>query len=191
VECTRELKKRFARETSDWIVDQASALDRTFLQGLGQFDVTYSWGVLHHTGDMWTALENVAGLVKPGGQLWISIYNDQGEASHIWKLVKRSYNKSIVGKILVLALGVPFLTARSFVADLVRLRNPLSRYWQSGRRGMVASSDTFDWLGGWPFEVAKPEQIFEFYAQHGFTLRRLRTCAGRAGCNEFLFTRDG
>jgi hypothetical protein len=79
--------------------------------------VTYSWGVLHHTGDMWTALENVAGLVKPDGQLWISIYNDQGEASHIWKLVKRSYNKSIVGKFLVLALGVPFLTVRSFVAD--------------------------------------------------------------------------
>src|SRR5262249_42626223 len=147
-------------------------------------------GVLHHTGDMWSALGNVAALVKPGGRLWISIYNDQGEASYIWKLVKRIYNKSLLGKFLVLALGVPFLTIRSFLADIGRLRSPFSRYWQPERRGMLAFTDTIDWLGGWPFEVAKPEQIFEFYVTRGFTLSKLITCAGRAGCNEFLFTKD-
>jgi hypothetical protein len=117
-------------------------------------------------------------------------YNDQGEASHIWKFVERGYNKSVVGKFLVLASGLPFLFARSLVADVIRLRNPLSRYWQPGHRGMLAFTGTMDWLGGWPFEVAKSEQIFEFYAQRGFTLRRLRTCAGRAECNEFLFTKN-
>ena len=189
VECTRELKRRFAPERSDWVIAQASVLDRAFLERLGQFDVTYSWGVLHHTGNMSAALENVASLVRPSGQLCISIYNDQGETSHIWKLVKRIYNNGMLGKFLILASCVPFLTVRSFAADVVRMRNPLSRYWQPGHRGMAALTDTIDWLGGWPFEVAKPEQIVQFYLERGFMLRRLRTCAGRSGCNEFLFTR--
>ena len=46
-------------------------LDREYLARLGQFDVVYSWGVLHHTGAMWQALENVARLVVGGGlSLW-------------------------------------------------------------------------------------------------------------------------
>lgn len=188
VECTRLLKQRFAPEQSDWQIGRGSVLDGGFLRSLGQYDVVYAWGVLHHTGDMWTALDNVTALVKPAGQLWIAIYNDQGEATYVWKLVKRTYNRGRIGKALVLGLGVPFLTLRVVLADLVRLRNPLSRYRQ-GARGMAGFTDLIDWLGGWPFEVAKPEQIFDFYTQRGFTLRTLRTCAGRSGCNEFLFTK--
>jgi 2-polyprenyl-6-hydroxyphenyl methylase/3-demethylubiquinone-9 3-methyltransferase len=71
------------------------------------------------------------------------------------------------------------------LADLVRLRNPLSRYRQQGGR-MASFTDTIDWLGGWPFEVAKNEQIFDFYTQCSIILRTLRTCAGRDG---FLSTR--
>ncbi len=189
VECARLLKQCFAPEKSDWLIEQGSVLDACFLRSLPQFDVVYAWGVLHHTGDMWAALDKVIGLVKPTGQLWLAIYNDQGEATYVWKLVKRIYNRGRIGKALVLGLGVPFLTIRTMLADLVRRRKPLSRYREQGGRGMAAFTDTIDWLGGWPFEVAKPEQIFDFYNQRGFTLRTLRTCAGRAGCNEFLFAK--
>ena len=52
---------------------------------------------------------------------------------------------------------------------------------------MSAWYDLVDWVGGYPFEVAKPEQIFEFYRERGFTLEKLTTCAGSMGCNEFVF----
>jgi 2-polyprenyl-6-hydroxyphenyl methylase/3-demethylubiquinone-9 3-methyltransferase len=46
--------------------------------------------------------------------------------------------------------------------------------------------DWIDWLGGYPFEVAKVEQILAFYRSRGFTLENLRT-TNRMGCNQFVF----
>ena len=54
---------------------------------------------------------------------------------------------------------------------------------------MSVVRDWFDWLGGYPFEVAKPEVIFDFYRQRGFEFRRLKTCGGGKGNNEFVFER--
>ena len=48
--------------------------------------------------------------------------------------------------------------------DIVRGKNPLRRYSEyRARRGMSAWHDVVDWLGGYPFEVAKPEEIFDFF----------------------------
>ena len=44
-------------------------------------------------------------------------------------------------------------------------------------------------VGGYPFEVAKPEEIFKFFHDRGFTLRAMTTCGGGLGCNEFVFER--
>ncbi len=66
VACTQELKRRYFPEDRAWRVEEASALDQDYLSRLGQFDVVYSWGVLHHTGAMWQALENAAPLVRGG-----------------------------------------------------------------------------------------------------------------------------
>ena len=60
VACAQELKLRYFQDDAEWTVEQGSALDRAYLSALGVFDIVYSWGVLHHTGDMWQALENVA-----------------------------------------------------------------------------------------------------------------------------------
>src|SRR5579884_713942 len=76
VACTQEMRRRYAENSDPWTVQEGSVLDRAYLDTLGQFDVVYSWGVLHHTGAMWKALENVAGLVAPGGALCVAIYND-------------------------------------------------------------------------------------------------------------------
>ena len=47
---------------------QGSILDKEFVDTLGTFDICYAWGVLHHTGALWDALNQVDSLVKPGGQ---------------------------------------------------------------------------------------------------------------------------
>lgn len=67
VACTQELRRRFFSDDVHWVIEQGSVLDSDYLTQLGQFDVVYSWGVLHHTGAMWQALENVVPLVRGGG----------------------------------------------------------------------------------------------------------------------------
>src|ERR1700737_1325555 len=92
VACTEELRRRYSSGNKSWIVEQGSVLDQEYLAGLGQFDIVYAWGVLHHTGAMWQAMENVKALTKPGGVLFIAIYNDCGEVSRWWLQRKRRYN---------------------------------------------------------------------------------------------------
>ena len=53
VACTAELKRRFFPDDATWQVERGSILDKEYLNRLRQFDIVYSWGVLHHTGDMW------------------------------------------------------------------------------------------------------------------------------------------
>ena len=192
VACTRELRLRYFDDDPLWTVEQASALDSNYLSSLGKFDVVYSWGVLHHTGAMWQALENVAALVAEGGTLFIAIYNDQGKHSRRWVRVKRFYNRSSkpMKHLCVLAVCVVSWWRR-WLKDLLHLR-PFESWRRAGRaRGMSAWWDAVDWVGGYPFEVAKPEQIFDFYRRRGFVLERLRTEGGDLGCNEFVFTKPG
>jgi 2-polyprenyl-6-hydroxyphenyl methylase/3-demethylubiquinone-9 3-methyltransferase len=91
VACTAELKRRYRPGDLGWRVERGSVLDETFIAGLGQFDIVYSWGVLHHTGAMWQAFEHVQRLVRPGGTLFVAIYNDQGSQSTRWARIKRTY----------------------------------------------------------------------------------------------------
>jgi 2-polyprenyl-3-methyl-5-hydroxy-6-metoxy-1,4-benzoquinol methylase len=195
VACTRELRRRFQDGDADWKVGEGSALDPTYLESLGTFDVVYSWGVLHHTGDMWNALGNVVRLVRPGGALFIAIYNDQGLYSRIWLRIKKTYCSSprLVQWLLLLIIAT-YSTLKASVGRLLRGENPLpwlswTRY-KRGNRGMSWWRDLVDWVGGYPFEVATPEAILDFYRQRGFELHRLKTWGGKMGCNEFVFRRS-
>lgn len=189
VACARELRRRYFPEDAGWRIEQGSVLDRAYMESLGRFDVVYSWGVLHHTGNMALALENAALPVAAGGLLFISIYNDQGKRSRRWLTVKRLYNRWRALRPLLLAGAAALLWWRPTVKDFLRLR-PFQSWRRYGReRGMSAWHDVVDWVGGYPFEVAKPEVIFDFYRQRGFELRRLATCGGSLGCNEFVFLR--
>jgi 2-polyprenyl-6-hydroxyphenyl methylase/3-demethylubiquinone-9 3-methyltransferase len=191
VACTREMRRRFFPDAAQWTVEQGSALDESYLRTLGEWDVVYSWGVLHHTGQMWKALDLVGRLVVSSGTLFIAIYNDQGSRSSFWTSVKRFYNRGPVGKALVLGAFVPYYVVRGAIVDIVRRKSPRQRYRDYHRsRGMSAMVDWKDWLGGYPFEVARPEEIFEFFRERGFSLVRMTTCAGGQGCNEFVFRRD-
>lgn len=189
VACTAELKRRYFPDDQEWTVGQGSILDRRFVSRLGRFDVVYSWGVLHHTGKLWEAMENTLPLVAPRGLLFIAIYNDQGAASRVWNRVKRGYVKAPAGlKWTVLLPAFVRLWGASFVRDALKGR-PLGTWKGYSGRGMDPWRDVVDWVGGYPFEVARPEEIFDFCRSRGFELRKLKTCGGGHGCNEFVFVR--
>jgi len=182
VACTRELRNRYFPDDNQWVVEEASVLDREYLANLGTFDVVYSWGVLHHTGAMWQALDNVAGLPATHGRLFIAIYNDQGWISQYWLKVKQVYARNVMLRWLVLLGHAPYLFGVRFLVRAATGRLNLER-------GMSLWYDMIDWVGGYPFEVARPEEIFDFYRDRGLFLTRLKTNAGRHGCNEFVFSR--
>ena len=191
VACAEELRQRFFRGDPQWTIRQGSILDAALVRSLGVFDVVYAWGVLHHTGALQAALENVAKVVANGGKLFVAIYNDQGIRSVFWRRVKRIHCSSVAGRWTTSALFIPYFILGGVVADLTRGKNPLARYRTSGTpRGMSRVRDWFDWLGGLPFEVAKPEVVFDFFARRGFSLIRMTTCGGKWGCNEFVFVKD-
>ena len=190
VACARELKRRYVPQAESWTIEEASVLDQEYLRALGQWDIVYSWGVLHHTGRMWEAMENVARLVDPGGTLFISIYNDQGALSRMWRGVKAIYNRSVPGRAAVIGIFFPYYFLRGVLADVLRLRNPHTRYREYKKaRGMSMIHDWLDWLGGYPFEVAKPRDVRDFFLAKGFDLSRLVMREGTIGCNEFVFRR--
>jgi SAM-dependent methyltransferase len=193
VACTRELKRRYFPEDLDWTIEEGSVLDRDYLGGLGEFDVVYSWGVLHHSGAMWEALGNVASLVAEEGRLCIAIYNDQGRPTMMWKKVKKAYCAAPEPlRTGVLLLAFVRLWGPTMVRDLLKGQPGVTarNYSKGGGRGMSPWRDVVDWVGGYPFEVAKPEEIFNFYRNRGFHLDQLQTCAGGLGCNQFVFSRS-
>lgn len=188
VACTRALRHRHGLERGtgaddgQWRVEEGSVLSPQYLAGLGTFDIVYSWGVLHHTGDQWAAMDNVSRLVRPGGRLFISIYNDQGAISRYWTAVKRLYNRHPLARWLLIALYTPYF---------VWLRWLYRRLTGHGRleRGMSLWYDMLDWLGGYPFEFARPEEVLRFLRGRGFELREMTTAGGTGACNEFVFQR--
>jgi Ribosomal protein L11 methylase len=191
VACTNELKRIYYPNDSEWNIEEGSILNEKYLKALGKFDIVYSWGVLHHTGEMWKALDYTSKLVSEEGLLYISIYNDQGGKSKRWKKIKKIYNMSpqFVKMIMVLIIGF-CMEVRPFFGRLVRFQNPFPfKEWKNKKkdRGMSTWYDLIDWVGGYPFEVAKPEEIFMFYKKRGFKLKQLKTCAGGIGCNEYVF----
>ena len=194
VACTRELRRRFFPDDEDWRVEQGSALDENYVASLGKFDIVYSWGVLHHTGEMWRALENAAVPVTGGGKFFIAIYNDTGSQAARWRWIKKTYCK------LPQPLKTPFAAlasapdeAKRFLSCAVKGKpHEYVKYWTNYRsgRGMNRWRDIIDWVGGYPYEFAASDEIFEFYKSRGFRLTKLKTKGVGLGCNEFVFKKD-
>jgi SAM-dependent methyltransferase len=182
VACTKSLRDRFYAGDDNWQVTAGSVLDSKFVKSLGQFDIVYSWGVLHHTGDMWSGLDIVRSAVREGGSLFIMIYEDRGWKSKAWRAVKRTYCSGPVGRVSVLGAFLPYYIIRGLAEDVVALKNPLRRYREyKSQRGMSKYHDWIDWLGGYPYEVATPEQLQTFYADRNF--HRVKTKVP-----EYIFT---
>jgi 2-polyprenyl-3-methyl-5-hydroxy-6-metoxy-1,4-benzoquinol methylase len=192
VNCARELRRRYDAGTSAWTIEQGSVLDAAYMRALGTYDIVYSWGVLHHTGRMWDAIDAAARAVAPGGKLFIAIYNDQGSRSDRWKTIKRLYNRlpSPLRPLLAAVTSVPD-EGKALARAVLRGRpGDFVRRWRANNaRGMNHWRDIIDWVGGYPYEVAAPEEIFDFCRARGFTLIGLRCKGVGLGCNEFVFER--
>lgn len=145
-------------------------------QGYG---IVHSWGVLHHTGNMKLAIENVSSLVQKNGYLILAIYNKHW-SSPMWKIIKKIYGGSpFVIKKTIIYLLYPFI----LVAKIIVLRkNPFEK-----NRGMDFYYDTIDWIGGYPYEYASVEEISNLVNTFGFKLIRIIHTQVPTGCNQYVF----
>jgi 2-polyprenyl-6-hydroxyphenyl methylase/3-demethylubiquinone-9 3-methyltransferase len=192
VACTEELRRRYMPDDPFWIIEQGSVLDAQYLAGLGQFDIVYSWGVLHHTGAMWQAMGNLKPMVKPGGLLFIAIYNDCGHVSQWWLKRKRRYNAlpQVLRPFYAIYVWMP-QELRSLVSSM--RSGELRKYIReltgaSSGRGMSWLHDVVDWVGGYPYEYASLNDITEFYRRDGFEPVKTRENSSY-GCHQLVFKR--
>jgi SAM-dependent methyltransferase len=186
--CCNYLHKK-ANSPENWDIYEGSVLDQNFIVQLGKFDIVYSWGVLHHTGNMWEAIKNSARLVDKGGYYYIAIYNKvQGKrGSEFWLKRKKLYNQS--PKIVKYGLELHHICLYHIIVPLVRGKNfikAIKNY--DSRRGMNWRRDITDWLGGYPYEFATVEEIFTFMKTNfpDFKLVNIKT-TNTVGNNWYLF----
>jgi SAM-dependent methyltransferase len=193
VACTQELKRRYFADDEAWRIEEGSALDRGYVEGLGEFDVVYSWGVLHHTGAMWLGIENaIHSVAVGGGKLIIAIYNDQGWKSHLWWFVKFLYNHlppfvrtPFVGVVIVVT---HLLTVVKYTIRLKPMIAIGPLFSSKRVRGMSAKFDRTDWIGGFPYEFAALETLKTYMEARGFTVINARRTT-TLGCNELALRR--
>jgi len=192
VACARELKRREFPEDANWRIENGSVLDAAYMNGLGEFEVVYSWGVLHHTGSMWLALERAIGRVAPSGKLFIAIYADQGWKSRAWWFVKLFYNRLPRFLRPLYAFAVSALTRILMIVKYTILLRPMTAIaplvGDRRARGMSAKHDRLDWIGGFPYEYASLETLAAYLEARGFSIVKTRR-AGSLGCNELVAER--
>lgn len=163
------------------------------LDDLGYFDVVYSWGVLHHTGDMWRAIDCAAGRVAPGGWFALALYQKTALCG-AWTVEKALYSKAgepvrkVMRKLYMLAYHLQLALKGKSSAEHA------DTYAQN--RGMSFEHDVHDWLGGYPYESVTPEATRSFLVERGFTpvmIGDLKPGLGifGTGCAEFVFRKDG
>lgn len=143
------------------------------------FDVVHSWGVLHHTGAMYSAIENACGLVADGGTLVLAIYNRHW-SSLPWLGIKWLYcTLPAFLQRLMIWLFYPVIVAAKFAATG---KNPFQM-----TRGMDFYYNVVDWVGGYPYEYASISEMESCLAGKGFHLIKAVPARVPTGCNEFVF----
>jgi len=178
-ECVRLTRAR--TEARDGVEGRCQAVEATILDPslsdrLAPADIVYAWGSLTFTGAMWEALERAGALVRPDGVLVLGLYNRHW-TSPLWRVIKVVYNA--VPKFLQAAMVEGYVAAG-------RLYNRLRGRTIEPRRGMEMRSDIRDWLGGYPYDYASPEEVRRFAANRGWQVVGFTPCQGMTGVNEFV-----
>lgn len=185
VACVQELRRR-EHSPSTWFIRQASILDAGAVADIEPAMRVYSWGVLHHTGAMWNAIESAMSLVSPGGLLALALYTRPRHLA-VQMTLKRTYNRIplLLRPLMVRAYALAFVAAL-----LVRHRNPVRyvRSYSMRNRGMSFLRDVEDWLGGLPFEFTDEQEMRSFASRRGWTIERVFVRSA-GGNNEYLLRR--
>jgi 2-polyprenyl-6-hydroxyphenyl methylase/3-demethylubiquinone-9 3-methyltransferase len=180
----RELRRRCFPEDPTGASREAPRSIRDYLAALCKFDV-YSWGVLHHTGSMWQALENAILPVRSGGLLFIAIYNDQGGVSGRWASIKRAYVRHRLLRGPIIAWSFAYLFGSSFLKNLLRGR-PL----QSFKSPAAACPSGTTWSIGSAAILSKSPAPARFSSSSNTGLPpHAPRYPHSLGCNEFVFER--
>jgi 2-polyprenyl-6-hydroxyphenyl methylase/3-demethylubiquinone-9 3-methyltransferase len=157
---------------------------------VGTFDVVYSWGVLHHTGDLDGAMRRAAALVAPGGLFAFALYRAT-YLDRFWVAEKRWYRSASPGaqrlaQSLYTGLFKAALaaTGRSFAAYAAKKKT---------ERGMDFAHDVRDWLGGYPYETIAPEEVerlmreLNFSEVRRFARKKRELGLFGSGCDEYVY----
>jgi 2-polyprenyl-6-hydroxyphenyl methylase/3-demethylubiquinone-9 3-methyltransferase len=191
VRTTQEALCRFAPDAK-FTCRQVSIFEAT-PEDLGQFDIVYSWGVLHHTGDIHEAIRRASTLVKPDGLLALAIYR-KTVLCGFWKVERRIYrNLPSWGQSVVQGL----YTLKNRLRFLIKGES-FSQYLQDyhAQRGMDYQHDIHDWLGDYPYESMTPREFGDYVTSLGFEVvapaqldpKQLWTLSS-GGCQEIRFRR--
>lgn len=183
---TTKLLWEKAGKPENWTIEQGSVLDEGYLKSLGQFDIVYSWGVLHHTGDQWAAIRNATIPLHDNSVFFIALYASEpykNPSCDYWLDIKQKYNTA--GPLKRKMMECSHYYKNCLVPDLREKRNPLSRFkdYKKGR-GMSLWTDIKDWLGGWPMEFSSTKEVFEF-SKDELSLDIVKIKMGEA-CSEYL-----
>jgi 16S rRNA G966 N2-methylase RsmD len=178
----------YAGSPANWSVEQASVLDKSYMEKLPKSDIIYSWGVLHHTGDMWAAVRNAAIPMKADSLFYIALYSSDNYVDpppEYWLKIKRRYNRTIaLGKRwMELQYAMRYL----IIPELKAGQNPVEVMRKYGVRGMSYWTDVKDWLGGYPMDFASLRET-QAFCKDKLGLDLVNVLTGQ-GCTEYLFCR--
>lgn len=193
VECTEHVLSEYG-STNSWTVERGDLVDSDYMAGLGRFDSVYCWGVAHHTGSMWQAIANAAEAVSPGGRLVLGLYNYSDEGwgtTRRWKFLKRFYVRSprSIQSLLQWYWITVLLTYRWKTmgeSPLENIRN------EPDDRGMTFATDATDWIGGYPYEAARPGNVvamFDTLANWNTVSVDIPAPTSPSAVNTYVFTR--
>lgn len=189
---TTKLVERYADSKKvAWDAQQISVFDLD-PTAHGQFDVVYSWGVLHHTGSMWEAIDAASRMVAPGGKLVIALY-ERTPLCGLWTREKRFYSKA--PRLLQRIMQAGYVSIYSLGLVLTG-RNPIKILRENRSRGMDMMHDVHDWLGGYPYESADEASVTRFLAASGFRLQAHNPVRVHVwgilgtGCSEYVYGRN-
>ena len=190
VNCTNFLLKSRNFDQEKYKCIEGSILEDSFIKDLGKYDLVYSWGVLHHTGNLFKALKNASSLVNEDGLIFISLYQ-KTIFDPFWKIEKKFFSSS--SKSIQLFICKAWMLVLRFLYTIKgkSFNKVVSNYFMN--RGMNFYNDVYDWLGGYPYEGIDTKECVKYFKNIGFKnkllKKRSKFFAITSGCNEYIFSK--